>query len=75
MTNKKLFSISEPLCLQLEEMAKNHRTTQSRIIESALMVYLLMDSSNKANTKKIDKIVKNNQTEILTELQRIKEVK
>jgi predicted transcriptional regulator len=75
MTTKKLFSISQPLCIKLEEIAKNHRTTQSRIIESALTIYLLMETANKSNTKKIDKIVRTNQELLLTEIEKLKSVK
>ena len=68
---KKLFSISEPLVLRLEQIAKEQKTTQSRIIEASLMVYLMMDKGNNTITKQIQELTSKNQKIILKELDKL----
>jgi hypothetical protein len=68
---KKLFSISEPLVLRLEQIAKEQKTTQSRIIEASLMVYLMMDKGNNNITKQIQELTTKNQKIILKELDKL----
>jgi hypothetical protein len=68
---KKLFSISEPLALRLEQVAKEQKTTQSSIIQASLLVYLMMDKGNNTISKQIQELSSKNQTIILKELDKI----
>ena len=68
---KKLFSISEPLALRLEQIAKEQKTTQSRIIETSLMVYLMMDKGNNTISKQLQELTSKNQKLILQEMDKI----
>jgi predicted transcriptional regulator len=68
---KKLFSISEPLALRLEQIAKDQKTTQSRIIETSLMVYLMMDKGNNTISKQLQELTSKNQKLILQEMDKI----
>jgi hypothetical protein len=68
---KKLFTISEPLALRLEQVAKEQKTTQSSIIQASLLVYLMMDKGNNTISKQIQELSSKNQTIILKELDKI----
>jgi hypothetical protein len=68
---KKLFSISEPLALRLEQVAKEQKTTQSSIIQASLLVYLMMDKGNNTITKQIQELTSKNQRVILKELDKL----
>jgi hypothetical protein len=68
---KKLFSISEPLALRLEQIAKEQKTTQSSIIQASLMVYLMMDKGNNTISKQIQELTSKNQRIILKELDKL----
>jgi hypothetical protein len=68
---KKLFSISEPLALRLEQIAKEQKTTQSSIIQASLLVYLMMDKGNNTISKQIQELTSKNQKIILKELDKI----
>jgi hypothetical protein len=68
---KKLFSISEPLALRLEQVAKEQKTTQSSIIQASLLVYLMMDKGNNTISKQIQELTSKNQRVILKELDKL----
>ena len=68
---KKLFSISEPLALRLEQVAKEQKTTQSSIIQASLLVYLMMDKGNNTISKQIQELTSKNQRIILKELDKL----
>jgi hypothetical protein len=68
---KKLFTISEPLALRLEQVAKEQKTTQSSIIQASLLVYLMMDKGNNTITKQIQELTSKNQRIILKELDKL----
>jgi hypothetical protein len=68
---KKLFSISEPLALRLEQIAKEQKTTQSSIIQASLLVYLMMDKGNNTISKQIQELTSKNQKIILKELDKL----
>jgi hypothetical protein len=68
---KKLISFNDTMALKLEELTKEHKTTQSRVIESALMIYILMNAGSKQTTNKINNIVSEHQDIIFKDLDKI----
>lgn len=59
---KKLISMEQGLADKLTELAKRHGTTQSRIVDAALTVYLTLDLFAPKGTERLSKL--NNQVTI-----------
>jgi histidinol dehydrogenase len=68
---KKMFSVSELMAKTIEDLAKQQNTTQSRIIETSLMMYVLFNTASPEATKKINKLVSEHQEIIYNDLEKI----
>ena len=68
---KKLFTMDDRLADKLAEVAKRHGTTQSRVVDAALTVYLTLDLFAPKGTEKLSSM-KNQVTidEVLKETER-----
>lgn len=72
---KKLISMSELMASRLESLAKEQGTTQSRIIETALTLYTMIQIGAPLQAQKLQEMIPNNQIDIFQELERIKDSK
>ena len=72
---KKLISMSEIMADRLETLAKEQGTTQSRIIETALTLYTMIQIGAPLQAQKLQEMIPKNQIDIFQELERIKDSK
>jgi hypothetical protein len=72
---KKLISMSEIMADRLESLAKEQGTTQSRIIETALTLYTMIQIGAPLQAQKLQEMIPKNQIDIFQELERIKDSK
>lgn len=72
---KKLVSLSDTMAKRLEQTAKEQKTTQSRIIETALVVYTMMNIGAPLQAQKLQEMIPNNQIDIFDELDRLSKSK
>lgn len=72
---KKLISFSEPMALRLEQMAQEQGTTQSRIVETALTIFTMVQIGAPLQAQKLQEMIPKNQIDIFQELERIKKSK
>jgi hypothetical protein len=72
---KKLISMSEIMAQRLESLAKEQGTTQSRIIETALTLYTMIQIGAPLQAQKLQEMIPKNQIDIFQELERIKDSK
>ena len=72
---KKLISMSEPMALRLEQLAQEQGTTQSRIVETALTIFTMVQIGAPLQAQRLQEMIPKNQVDIFQELERIKKDK
>ena len=68
---KKLFSMSNQLADRLTKTAKEQGTTQSRIVETALTIYIMLNYGSPEQAKKLGDMIPSNQVTLFEELDRL----
>lgn len=71
---KKIFTMDDNLATKLVQTAKSYKTSQSRIVSTALTLYLMLDKFAPSGMKKVTDLQNDNQVDIydvLKEAERI----
>jgi len=69
---KKLLSISDNVSKALEQHAKENRTTQSKVVEVAISLYLAMHQGAKAMSNQINSFTEQGKKDLFDEINKKK---
>ena len=69
---KKTFSISDNVVLRLEQVAKENNSTQSKIVETALIIYMMIQHGAPDQTKMLSDMIPKNQLSLFEVLDSVK---
>ncbi len=61
---KKLFSLSDNVAQRLEQIAKEQKTSQSKLVETAIVIYLMIQYGAPEQAIKLNDLIPKNQIDI-----------